>query len=183
MFLIVRDCLPLLIIFSALHLTIIPYLCSDLAFSVYFTGNGTTDSTPLAGLVSPEEEERVESRMRIVILTSEREGGVSYRLSTILSVEREISRARETYHQIFVCSADRGDLADIPHTNLSLLQPCKHQRTEMTDQAPQSQHNLTLRYFLPHFNISDHRAHFCQMSDLCRGKERKEGGGGLHHLS
>ena len=125
---VVKDCILLLLLFSVLHLTIIPFLCSDLAFSVYFRGSGTSEiPAELDGLVDFSEEEREESRMRIVILTAEREGGVSYRQRTILSVLREMSLARDNYHQLFVCSADRRDLADIPRTNhIALLQPCKH---------------------------------------------------------
>ena len=131
---VVKDCILLLLLFSVLHLTIIPYLCSDLAFSVYFRGTGTSEfPAEQDELVDSSEEEREEreereeSRMRIVILTAEREGGVSYRQRTILSVLREMSLARDNYHQLFVCSADRPDLADIPRTNhIALLQPCKH---------------------------------------------------------
>ena len=134
---VVKDCILLLLLFSVLHLTIIPFLCSNLAFSVYFRGSGTSEypaeQDGLLDLFEEEREEKEESSMRIVILTAEREGGVSYRQRTILSVLREMSLARETYHQLFVCSADRGDLADIPRTNtIALLQPCKHHGTEGT---------------------------------------------------
>ena len=120
------DCLPIILLFSVLHLTILPYLCSNLAFSVYFRGN--TNSYEEESLVSSTGEDRrkEESRLRIVIQTSERRG--DYIRRTILSVRRELSLARESY-QLYVCTADSKDFTEIPEMpELTVVQPCKQNR-------------------------------------------------------
>ena len=104
------DCLPIVILFSVLHLTVLPYLCSDLAFSVYFRGN-TNNTEDESLVISRGDEKREESGMRIVIQTSKRRG--DYMRRTILSVRRELSLARDS-HQLYVCTADRKDLTEIP---------------------------------------------------------------------
>ena len=119
------DCLPIVTLFSLLHLTLLPYLCSDLAFSVYFRGN-TNNKEEESEVSSTGGERREESRMRIVIQTSERRG--DYMMRTILSVRRELSLAREGY-QLYICSADRKDFREIPEMpELRVVQPCKQNR-------------------------------------------------------
>ena len=119
------DCLPIVTLFSLLHLTLLPYLCSDLAFSVYFRGN-TNNKEEESEVGSTGGERREESRMRIVIQTSERRG--DYMMRTILSVRRELSLAREGY-QLYICSADRKDFREIPEMpELRVVQPCKQNR-------------------------------------------------------
>ena len=120
------DCLPIVILFSVLHLTVLPYLCSDLAYSVYFRGN-TNNSEDEMSLVSPlGGEKRDQSRMRILIQTSERRG--DYMKRTILSVRRELSLARDS-HQVYLCSADNKDFTEIPEMpELTVVQPCKQNR-------------------------------------------------------
>ena len=120
------DCLPIVILFSVLHLTILPYLCSDLAFSVYFRGN-TNNAEDESLVSSPGGDRRKgESRLRIVIQTSERRG--DYMMRTILSVRRELSLARDS-HQLYVCTADRKDFTEIPEMpELTVVQPCKQNR-------------------------------------------------------
>ena len=120
------DCLPIVILFSVLHLTVLPYLCSDLAYSVYFRGN-TNNSEDVMSPVSPlGGEKRDQSRMRILIQTSERRG--DYMKRTILSVRRELSLARDSY-QLYVCSADNKDFTEIPEMpELTVVQPCKQNR-------------------------------------------------------
>ena len=119
------DCLPIVILFSVLHLTILPYLCSDLAFSVYFRGN-TNNSEGESLVRSKGWEKRDQSRMRIVVQTSQRRG--DYMKRTILSVRRELSLARDR-HQLYVCSADNKDFTEIPEMpELTVVQPCKQNR-------------------------------------------------------
>ena len=119
------DCLPIVILFSVLHLTILPYLCSDLAFSVYFRGN-TNNSEEESLVRSTGWEKRDQSRMRIVVQTSQRRG--DYMKRTILSVRRELSLARDR-HQLYVCSADNKDFTEIPEMpELTVVQPCKQNR-------------------------------------------------------
>ena len=122
------DCLPIVILFSVLHLTILPYICSDLAFSVYFRGN-TNNSEEESLVRSTGGEKRDQSRMRIVVQTSQRRG--DYMKRTILSVRRELSLARESY-QLYVCSADNKDFTEIPEMpELTVVQPCKQNRKRL----------------------------------------------------
>ena len=73
-----------------------------------------------------EERRKEQSGLRIVIQTSERRG--DYMMRTILSVRRELSLARDS-HQLYVCSADRKDLREIPEMpELTVVQPCKQNR-------------------------------------------------------
>ena len=119
------DCLPIIILFSVLHLTILPYLCSNLAFSVYFRGN-TNNYEDESIVSSPAGTRKGQSRMRIVIQTSERRG--DYMMRTILSVRRELSLARDR-HQLYVCTADSKDFTEIPEMpELTVVQPCKQNR-------------------------------------------------------
>ena len=121
----IADCLPIVILFSVLHLTVLPYLCSDLAFSVYFRGN-TNNTEDESLVISRGDEKREESGMRIVIQTSERRG--DYMRRTILSVRRELSLARDR-HLVYVCSGDNKDFTEIPEMpELTVVQPCKQNR-------------------------------------------------------
>ena len=128
---IVGDCLPIILLFSTLHLTILPYLCSNLAFSVYFrgtVGTATNNSEEESSVSSPGGERKDQSRMRIVIQTSERRG--DYMRRTILSVRRELSLARDGY-QVYLCSGDNKDFTEIPEMpELTLVQPCKQNRKD-----------------------------------------------------
>ena len=125
------ESLPVLTVFLVLHLAIFPYLCSNLAYSVYFRGNFSTSfeaDSLIERKVTYSDGRREESKIRVVILTSDRAGGEGYRLATILSVLREISRARERY-QILLCSADNKEFTEIPEMpDLRVLQPCKDNR-------------------------------------------------------
>ena len=122
----IGDCLPIVILFSLLHLSVLPYFCSNLAFSVYFKGNpGETGEENLVSTAG-EERRKEQSGLRIVIQTSERRG--DYMMRTILSVRRELSLARDS-NQLYVCSADRKDFREIPEMpELTVVQPCKQNR-------------------------------------------------------
>ena len=108
---------PILSIFIVLHLVILPYLCSDLPFSLYFKqnleGEWTADDLELVTTEGHAQLPKVKSDLAILVLTAARDQG--YLNRTLLSLYKELSTASES-HQVYICltEAVHAELGGIP---------------------------------------------------------------------
>ena len=97
---------PTIVLFFVLHTLVLPYLCSNMAFSFYFQ-EGTTNHTDnrqilMFNNIGPA---KTESTMVIVILTAPRARDTSYFHQTLGSVLEQVAAARHN-HQVYVCSGE-----------------------------------------------------------------------------
>ena len=119
---------PILSIFLALHLVILPYLCSDLPFSLYFKQNlerkGPEDDLDLVMTEVHTQLHKVRSDLAILVLTAPREQ--EYLNRTMLSLYKELATASES-HQVYICTAEpeHAELGRMPWIpGVTLLLPC-----------------------------------------------------------
>ena len=123
---------PILSIFIALHLVILPYLCSDCPYSVYFnTDRERVVPEDEVDLLLPGDHAEVqieESDLAVLVLTAAREQ--DYLRRTLLSLFRELTIGGAR-HQVYLCSAEVeqpelesiASMASIP--GLVVMQPCQ----------------------------------------------------------
>ena len=83
---------------------VLPYLCSNMAFSVYFQ-EGTTNHSRQILMYNNIGPAKTESNMVIVILTAPRARDTSYFHQTLGSVLEQVAAARQN-HQVYVCSGE-----------------------------------------------------------------------------
>ena len=93
--------------FFALHFIVLPYLCSNVAHSIYFKKIKQIDEQ-----VEYDFDEDIECRtennnMAIIVQTSNRD--TSYRNRTLMSLDTELLRNEQAGHQVIVCSAEGTD--------------------------------------------------------------------------
>ena len=110
--------------FFALHLIVLPYLCSNVAYSIYFKKIKQVDEQ-----VEYDFDEDIEYRpenndMAIIVQTSNRD--TSYRNRTLMSLYTELLRNELAGYQVIVCSAEgtdnRLEMPVISH--FKSVQPC-----------------------------------------------------------
>ena len=101
-----ENLLPTIVLFFVLHTLVLPYLCSNMAFSVYFQ-EGTTNHTDNRQILmfNNSRPAKTESTMVIVILTAPRARDTSYFHQTLGSVLEQVAAARQN-HQVYVCSGE-----------------------------------------------------------------------------
>ena len=118
----IQELTLIVIVFLALHLIILPYLCSDLAYSVYFKKTIQVEDVEYDTFETPEHRHG-NTDMAIIVQTSMRD--ISYRNKTLLSVYKELV-GNKAGHQVIVCSADarESDLKLPEIFNFKPLQPC-----------------------------------------------------------
>ena len=106
LFVILENLLPTVVLFVILHTLVLPYLCSNMAFSFYFQEDTTnhTDNRQILNFnnIGPA---KTESTMAIVILTAPRARDTSYFHQTLGSVLEQVAAARQN-HQVYVCSGE-----------------------------------------------------------------------------
>ena len=101
-----ENLLPTIVLFFVLHTLVLPYLCSNMAFSFYFQEdtNNHTDNRQIL-LFNNIGPAKTESTMVIVILTAPRARDTSYFHQTLGSVLEQVAAARQN-HQVYVCSGE-----------------------------------------------------------------------------
>ena len=125
------EILQILACFLVLHTIILPSMCSNMVYSIYFRQEDQSNiSDDHVEVVQgyPDLEDKLESEIVIVIMTTN--GRKTYRQRTLMSVYREVSLMPERY-QIYLCTGDSEGLdeEEIPSIpNLTILQPCKNKR-------------------------------------------------------
>ena len=123
------DSVTLLCLFLALHILVLPYLCSNLPFSLYFNPelhrelpDDNIDLTVPEGVA---EEPRDESIIAVLLLTSPRDQGYLSRTMLALYKELTISPFR---HKVYTCTADtdHAELMDMMNNipGMVVMQPC-----------------------------------------------------------
>ena len=103
-----ENLIPTVALFIVLHTIVLPYLCSNMAFSYYFqedSTNHTDDRQILMFNNSNSDHIKDQSSMVIVIQTAPRAREENYFLQTLVSVLEQVSIARES-HQVYVCSGE-----------------------------------------------------------------------------
>ena len=118
----IQDLTFIFIGFIALHLFLLPFLCSNSAYSIYFKNVGKNYEK------EHDFHEDVKNRiknhdMAIIVQTSDRK--TSYRNKTLLSIHTELMRTNGG-HTVYVCSADGSEKSlNMPVISyLKSLQPC-----------------------------------------------------------
>ena len=101
-----KNLLPTIILFFALHTLVLPYLCSNMAFSFYFqedTANHSDNKQIL--MYNHSDHAKTESTLVVVILTAPRARDTSYLHQTLDSVLEQVAAAGQN-HQVYVCSGE-----------------------------------------------------------------------------
>ena len=97
---------PTIVLFFVLHTLVLPYLCSNMAFSFYFqedTSNHTNNRQIL--MLNHSDHAKTESTLVVVILTAPRARDTSYLHQTLDSVLEQVAAAGQN-HQVYVCSGE-----------------------------------------------------------------------------
>lgn len=120
----IHDSSIIFTVFFALHFIVLPYLCSNVAYSIYFKKIDQVDEQVEYNF-DEDIGHRIENNdMAIIVQTSNRD--TSYRNRTLLSLYTELMRSEQTGHHVIVCSAEGAEqnleLPVIPH--FKSLQPC-----------------------------------------------------------
>ena len=97
---------PTIVLFFVLHTLVLPYLCSNMAFSFYFQ-EGTSNHTERKHILmfNNSDHAKTESTLVIVILTAPRARDTSYLHQTLGSVLLQVAAAGQN-HQVYVCSGE-----------------------------------------------------------------------------
>ena len=97
---------PTIVLFFVLHTLVLPYLCSNMAFSFYFQEDTTnhTDNKQIL-MFNHSDHAKTESTLVIVILTAPRARDTSYLHQTLGSVLEQVAAAGQN-HQVYVCSGE-----------------------------------------------------------------------------
>ena len=98
---------PTIVLFFVLHTLVLPYLCSNMAFSFYFQENTTSNYTDRRKILmfNHSDHAKTESTLVIVILTAPRARDTSYLHQTLGSVLEQVAAAGQN-HQVYVCSGE-----------------------------------------------------------------------------
>ena len=126
----IQDLFLILAAFFALHFFVLPYLCSNVAYSIYFKQEKQKDEKVEYDLYE-EIEHRIENNdMAIIVQTSNRD--TSYRNRTLVSLYTELVKSEG--HQVIVCSADGKEKSlNMPGlAHFKSLQPCLIQSEDCT---------------------------------------------------
>ena len=102
-----ENIIPTVALFIVLHTIVLPYLCSNMAFSFYFQEHSTnhTDDGQILLYNNSNSDYIAQSKMVIVIQTAPRAREENYFLQTLVSVLEQVAVARES-HQVYVCSGE-----------------------------------------------------------------------------
>ena len=103
-----KNLIPTVALFIVLHTIVLPYFCSNMAFSFYFQEdptNHTDDRQTLMFNNSNSDHIKDQSSMVIVIQTAPRAREENYFIQTLVSVLEQVAVARES-HQVYVCSGE-----------------------------------------------------------------------------
>ena len=103
-----ENLIPTVALFIVLHTIVLPYFCSNMAFSFYFqkdSTNHTDDRQILMFNNSNSDHIMEQSSLVIVIQTAPRAREENYFLQTLVSVLEQVAIARE-FHQVYVCSGE-----------------------------------------------------------------------------
>ena len=110
--------------FLSLHFILLPYLCSNIAYSIYFKKVNQVDEQ-----VEYDFDEDIEYRtenndMAIIVQTSSRD--TSYRNRTLISLYTELLKSDKAGHQVLVCSTEGTDNSlEMPViSQFKSVQPC-----------------------------------------------------------
>ena len=98
---------PTIVLFFVLHTLVLPYLCSNMAFSFYFQENTTSNYTDRRKILmfNQSDHAKTESTLVVVILTAPRARDTSYLHQTLGSVLEQVAAAGQN-HQVYVCSGE-----------------------------------------------------------------------------
>ena len=113
-------------LFLILHLVILPKICKNVVYSVYFEPDY---KRPVEEIINNYhildiKNDLPDANIAVLVITSKRE--TSYLNRTLLSLFKEISRSEEK-HPTFICSADpdHGELNELfVPASVKVLQPC-----------------------------------------------------------
>ena len=126
----IQDLFLILAAFFALHFFVLPYLCSNVAYSIYFKQEKQKDEKVEYDLYEEIEHRTENNEMAIIVQTSNRD--TSYRNRTLVSLYTELVKSEG--HQVIVCSADGKEKSlNMPGlAHFKSLQPCLIQSEDCT---------------------------------------------------
>lgn len=119
----IQDWFLILTTFSALHFVALPYLCSNVAYSIYFKKGKQVEEKVEYDFYEDIEHKIYNKHLAIVVQTSNSRD-TSYRNRTLGSIFTEMMRTEG--HQVIVCSADGTEKSlNMPMmSHFKLLLPC-----------------------------------------------------------
>ena len=123
---IIQDWFKILSAFFALHFVALPYLCSNVAYSIFFK-KGKQVEEKVEYDFNEDVEHKIDNNDLAIVVQTSNTRDTSYRNRTLMSIYTEMMRSDEGGHQVIVCSADGTEkslnLPVMSHHFKSLL-PC-----------------------------------------------------------
>ena len=123
MFRIIQESFPIITLFILLHIFILPKLCSNLVYSIYFQESSRQLKSDVEDIVPIADDDKIDSSEYVVVVLTSQTREVNYLNQTLTSLQHQLLAATE-HIPVIVCSADSEKRINIDHHNFSVIQPC-----------------------------------------------------------